>query len=85
MLLSPALMGMDHIGGTELVYGESHTVEKSAGVLFVRSKTFLVGHTIFGCVDDILCGSYDTNHREDAKADQKKSLAVLVVQATAKA
>ena len=81
-VLFPSLMGMMMLGGTELVYGECHRVEQTAGIVLIGCYTFLIGNTILGCVDQILGRAHESNHREYSKTYKEISVSVLIAKAS---
>ena len=69
---------MNVIGRAEFVYGKRHSVEKSARIVLVGCYALLVGNTVLGCIDKILCGTNYANNREYSYADKKISIPVLI-------
>ena len=41
--------------------------EHRAGIVLAGLHTFLIGHAVFGCLNQILGGTNDANHRENAQ------------------
>ena len=47
--------------------GKRHGTEERTGIILLAADTFLIRHTVFGGLYQILSRSYDTNHRENTE------------------
>ena len=56
-------------GRTKLRGRERHIPEDRARIILLGGNTFLIGYAIFGCIDQILCGTNDANYGEYSKGD----------------
>ena len=59
--------------------------EHRAGIVFAGLHAFLVGHAVFGRLDQILGRTHDANHRENAERDSQITAGVPIRKRTADA
>jgi hypothetical protein len=59
--------------GAKFTDRESHRAEDAAGIVFFRANAFLVGNTVFRCVNKILSGSYYSDYGKYTKRYCKES------------
>ena len=52
-------------GRAELRGGKRHGAEDGTGVILLGRHALLVGHTVLGCVDQILGGAYQPHQGKD--------------------
>ena len=57
------------IGQTKFLGRKRHITECSAGVIVIRGNAFLFGDTIFCCINNILCCSYESYYRENTQGN----------------
>ena len=55
----------------EFVYRERHTVEQTARIVFVHFLTYLFWDTVFYCIYQILCRTFDADYREESQGDNQ--------------
>ena len=66
-------------GRTEFSRRERHIAEDTARIGRIVGDALLVGHAIFGCMNQILCGSDKANYREQTKGNRKVSAIFIVI------
>ena len=59
---------------------ERHTAEEAAGIILLVDIAFLIGHTVIGSADEILCGALDANDRENTDGGKKAEPILIVVE-----
>lgn len=67
------------IGRIEFAHGKRHIIEDSARVILVSNYAFLIGHSVLGRIDQILCWANDPNDRENTDRNDEFSLVMIAV------
>ena len=74
LIFSDYAVAMAEVGRIEFAYGKCHIIEDSAGVILVGGYAFLIGYCVLGCIDKVLCGTNDSDDREDTYGYNKLTL-----------
>ena len=76
LYLGRSIAGRAKFGG-----GERHASEESAGIILFIGHAFLIGHTVFTRIDQILSGTNDAHYRKDSDGNRQIA-SVAVAQRT---
>ena len=77
----PRSVAVWRCGRAKLTYRERHMPEHRAGIVLAGLHALLVGHAVFGGMDQILRGTHDSYDREDAERHREISAVRIVERA----